>query len=394
MTPAADIPFNRAASVGTEARNVEAAISAGHLAADGAFTARCREWLEEAIGCEAALLVHSCTAALEISAMLAEIGPGDEVLMPSYTFVSTANAFAIRGAVPVFVDIRQDTLNLDESRLEQAITSRTRAIVPVHYGGVSCEMDRICEIATAHGLTVIEDAAQGMMAGYRGRPLGGLGSMGALSFHETKNLTCGEGGALLLNSEDLLERAEILREKGTNRSRFLRGAVDKYTWVDIGSSYAMSDLNASFLWAQIERAQELTDRRMEVWNRYHSAFEPQEAAGAVRRPIVPEHCRHNAHMYYLLLRDQGARDGLIEHLRGLGIGAVFHYVPLHSAPAGRRYGRVADELPVTEDLSYRLVRLPIWPDLDAEAQATVISSVQDFLAADPAVAASSDLRSG
>ncbi len=374
------IPFNRAAVAGKELENIESAIAAGHLAANGPFTARCREWLEEQTGAKAALLVHSCTAALEIAAMLSEVGPGDEVIMPSYTFVSTANAFALRGAVPVFVDIRPDTFNLDIGRVEEAITERTRCVVPVHYGGVGCEMEALLDLAGERNLHVIEDAAQGLMASYGDRALGSLGSLATISFHETKNVTCGEGGALLVNDHSLLARAEVLREKGTDRSRFERGEVDKYTWRDLGSSYAMSELNAAFLYAQLEVAKSFTERRLAIWGRYHEAFEELERHGDARRPRVPPECAHNGHLYSLLLEDRETRDALISHLRELDIGAVFHYVPLHGSPAGRRLGRASGELPITEQVSARLVRLPLWPDL-GEQQAEVISAVGDFFGA-------------
>ena len=367
------VGFNRVERVGTEPLYIEQAIASAHLTANGQFTQRCRQWLEERIGVHAALLVHSATAALEMSAMLVDIGPGDEVIMPSFTFVSTANAFALRGGVPVFVDVREDTLNLDERLVEDAITPRTRAIVPVHYAGVGAEMTAINEIAGRYGIPVIEDAAQGIMASYRGRPLGGLSQLAALSFHETKNVTCGEGGALLVNDPQLLERADILREKGTDRSKFTRGQVDKYSWVDLGSSYALSDLNAAFLWAQLEAADELTRRRLEVWRQYHDAFAGLEDRGLVRRPIIPEHCRHNAHMYYLLCRSADERTRLLGELNARGVNAVFHYVPLHSAPAGRRLSRAHGQLPVTERLSARLLRLPMWPGL-SESQIDQVTS--------------------
>lgn len=362
------IPFNRPFTVGTELTYIEQAISAGHLSGDGAFTARCSERLQEMHGVARALLTHSCTSALELAALLAEVGPGDEVIMPSYTFVSTANAFALRGATPVFVDIRPDTLNIDEARIEEGISQRTRAIVPVHYAGVGCEMDPIMALAEKHDLLIIEDAAQAVRASYRGRQLGAIGQLGALSFHETKNVLSGEGGALLLRNDTLVARAEILREKGTNRSAFFRGQVDKYTWVDLGSSFLPSEIVAAFLFAQLERADELTARRLAIWHRYHEALADLEAAGVLRRPIVPDHCVHNAHMYYVLLSSETERQRVIGELARLGIGAVFHYVPLHNAPAGRRLGRSASALPNTEDLSARLLRLPIWvgiePNLD------------------------------
>jgi dTDP-4-amino-4,6-dideoxygalactose transaminase len=295
-----------------------------------------------------------------MAAILADIRPGDEVIMPSYTFVSTANAFVLRGGVPVFVDIRSDTLNIDESKIEAAVTDRTRAIVPIHYAGIGCEMDAIMEIAGRHNILVIEDAAQGMLSSYKGRPLGSIGHLAALSFHETKNITCGEGGAILINDPRFLERAEIIREKGTNRSSFLRGEVDKYTWVDIGSSYLPGELLAAFLWAQMEGAVSITKRRLDIWDRYHQAFSESEKTGRIRRPVVPPECTHNAHMYYLILPDPPARKTLIETLAKKGIQSVFHYVPLHDSPAGRMYGRAHGDIALTGHLSDRLVRLPLW----------------------------------
>jgi dTDP-4-amino-4,6-dideoxygalactose transaminase len=327
------IPFNRAHLTGRELHFISEAHAAMHLAGDGEFTKRCNGWLEETIGSSQALLTHSCTAALEIAALLSGVGPGDEVIMPSYTFVSTANAFVLRGATPVLIDVRADTLNMDEGLIAEALSERTRAIVPVHYAGVSCEMDAILELARAHNLLVIEDAAQGIMATYKGRALGSMGQLGALSFHETKNVTCGEGGALLVNDAAYGPRAEILREKGTNRSQFLRGQVDKYTWVDIGSSYLPSELCAAFLWAQLQEAHALTARRLAMWAQYHRAFEPMERAGLVRRPVVPTECQHNAHMYYLLLPDLEARGRFIDRMNAAGIMTVFHYVPLDVSPA-------------------------------------------------------------
>jgi dTDP-4-amino-4,6-dideoxygalactose transaminase len=363
---AVPIPFNRPHLTGRELQYIAEAHDAGHLSGDGPFTKRCSAWLEAEVGCAKALLTHSCTAALEMAALLAGVGPGDEVVMPSFTFVSTANAFVLRGATPVFVDVREDTLNLDETLLEQAVTDCTRAIVPVHYAGVACEMDAILDTAARHDLLVIEDAAQGILSTYKGRPLGGIGDLGALSFHETKNITCGEGGALLVNDPTLAERAEILREKGTNRTQFFRGQVDKYTWVDVGSSYLPSELCAAFLWAQMQDARAITDRRLAQWQRYHEAFESVEARGRVRRPVVPPDCTHNAHMYYLLLPDLDARTRFIALMREAGTGCVFHYVPLHSSPAGLRYGRRATEMRVTDGVSDRLVRLPLWLGLEPE----------------------------
>ena len=368
------LPFNKPFMTGRELAYIAQAHAAGHLAGDGMFTRRCSEWLEQRTGARKALLTHSCTAALEMAAMLVDIGPGDEVIMPSYTFVSTANAFVLRGGVPVFVDIRPDTQNIDERLIEAAITPRTRAIVVVHYAGVACEMDTIMDIARRHGLLVIEDAAQGVMSNYRGRPLGGIGHLGALSFHETKNIISGEGGALLVNDERLAERAEIIREKGTNRSRFFRGQVDKYSWVDIGSSYLPGEIVAAFLWAQMEEAQPITDRRLALWARYHRDLEPLERDGAVTRPRVPAECLHNAHMYYLLLPDLAARAAFIERLRVVGIHCVFHYVPLHSSVAGQQFGRAHGSLDVTDHVAARLVRLPLWVGLE-DHQGRIIDAV-------------------
>jgi dTDP-4-amino-4,6-dideoxygalactose transaminase len=359
------IPFNKPYMTGKELWYIAQAHSLGHLAGDGSFTKKCHGWLETNTGTRKALLTHSCTAALEMAALLADLKPGDEVIMPSYTFVSTANAFVLRGAVPVFVDIRPDTMNIDETKIEAAITDRTRVIVPVHYAGVGCEMDTIMAIARKYELLVIEDAAQGVMSTYKGRPLGSIGHMGAFSFHETKNVISGEGGALLVNDASMVERAEVIREKGTNRSQFFRGQVDKYTWVDIGSSYLPGELIAAFLWAQMEEADAITRQRIALWNTYHQWMANSEAEGRLRRPIIPAHCAHNAHMYYLLLPDLEARTRFIERLKEADIICVFHYVPLHSAPAGQRYGRVHGDMTVTNEMSDRLVRLPLWLGLEA-----------------------------
>lgn len=372
------IPFNKPYMTGRELEYIAEAHANGHLSGDGPFTRRCHAWLEKTTTAKKALLTHSCTAALEMSALLLDLAPGDEIIMPSFTFVSTANAFVLRGAVPVFVDIRADTLNLDETLIEAAITPRTRAICVVHYAGVACEMDAILSIAERHDLAVVEDAAQGILSTYKDRPLGSLGSLGALSFHETKNIIAGEGGALLVNDERYAERAEIVREKGTNRSQFFRGQVDKYTWVDVGSSYLPGEIVAAFLAAQMEEAARITRERLAIWSRYHEALAPLEARGRVRRPVVPADCRHNAHMYHLLLRDLDERTRLIGAMKANGIHPVFHYVPLHSAPAGRRYGRASGPLAVTDDASDRLVRLPLWlPDMDQER---VVESVEAFFA--------------
>lgn len=372
-----NIPFNKPYMTGKELWYISQAHANGHLAGDGTFTKKCSAWLEKRIGCNKALLTHSCTAALEMAAILADIQPGDEVIMPAYTFVSTANAFVLRGAVPVFIDIRPDTLNIDEIKIEAAITPKTKVIVPVHYAGVGCEMDTIMAIAGEHNLLVIEDAAQGIMSTYKGRPLGSIGHMAALSFHETKNIISGEGGALLVNDPRFVERAEMIREKGTNRSQFFRGQVDKYTWVDIGSSFLPSELIAAFLWAQMEEADAITARRLGIWDTYHQWLAPLEKRGLARRPIVPSECKHNAHMYYLLLQDLEKRTAFIEKLREQGIGAVFHYVPLDTAPMGRKHGRPGGDLTNTHALSESLVRLPMWLGLED----ALIDVIQEAIAA-------------
>jgi dTDP-4-amino-4,6-dideoxygalactose transaminase len=372
------IPFNKPYMTGKELDYIADAHANGHLAGNGAYSRRCSAWLEERIGSRKALLTHSCTAALEMAAILSGVGPGDEVIMPSFTFVSTANAFVLRGATPVFVDIRPDTLNIDETKIEAAITPRTKAIVPVHYAGVGCEMDEIMDIAARHDLLVIEDAAQGLIAEYKGRPLGSIGHLAALSFHETKNIISGEGGALLINDPRFVDRAEIIWEKGTNRSQFFRGQVDKYTWVDIGSSYLPGEIVAAFLWAQMEAADDITERRRDIWATYHEAFRGLDEAGVIRRPIIPDGCVHNGHMYYLLLPDVEGRTAFIERLKGKGIQPVFHYVPLHSSPFGRSAGRAVGDLSTTDNVSDRLVRLPFWIGLEA-AQSLVIDEVRAAL---------------
>ena len=363
---------------GKELWYISQAHANGHLAGDGEFTRRCNAWLENHIGCNKALLTHSCTAALEIAAILTDLQPGDEVIMPSYTFVSTANAFVLRGAVPVFVDIRSDTLNIDEARIKEAITDKTKAIVVVHYAGVACEMDAIMEIAGRHGLLVIEDDAQGMGSSYKGRPLGSIGHLAAVSFHETKNIISGEGGALLVNSAHFSERAEMIREKGTNRNQFFRGLVDKYTWVEVGSSYLPSELIAAFLWAQMEEADAITQRRLDIWNTYHQWFASLEDQGKIRRPVIPTDCKHNAHMYYLLLPDLEQRTAFIEALKVQGIGAVFHYIPLHDSPMGKKHGRTSGDLKNTRELSERLVRLPLWLGIE-EDLVGVIQKIVDVI---------------
>ncbi len=351
----------------------------GHLSGDGSFTTKCNLWLKERTGCCGALLTNSCTAALEMSAILAGLGPGDEVIMPSYTFVSTANAFVLRGAVPVFIDIRPDTLNMDETKIESAITERTRAIVPVHYAGVGCEMDAIIGTANKHDILVVEDAAQGVMCKYKGRSLGSIGHLAAMSFHETKNIISGEGGALLINDPAFSERAEIIREKGTNRSKFFRGEVDRYTWVDIGSSFLPGEIVSAFLLAQMEEAEAITARRIEIWNAYHSLLEEMEEKGWLRRPVIPADCVQNAHMYYIVLRGGlKRRTGLLNFLKEKGIHAVFHYIPLHSSPAGRRYGRVHGSMEVTDLISENLIRLPLWLGLSDNDIEYICEHIREF----------------
>ncbi len=372
-----NIPFNKPFTTGKELEYIQQAISNANLSGNGEFTQKCHTWLKSEIGCLKAFLTHSCTAALEMAAILADIQPGDEVIMPSYTFVSTANAFVLRGGVPVFVDIRPDTLNIDESKIEAAITPKTKVIVPVHYAGVGCELNTIMDIAQRHQLLVIEDAAQGVGSAYKGQPLGSIGHLAAISFHETKNVICGEGGALLVNYPQWCDRAEIIWQRGTNRSQFLRGLVDKYSWVDIGSSYLPSEINAAFLWAQLESASVITQKRIDVWQQYHQAFAESEAIGKVRRPIIPATCQHNAHMYYLLLPHLDSRTALIEKLKACGVDALFHYVPLHSSPAGRKYGNYGDLL-LTQELSDRLIRLPLWVGME-ESVEYVIQQVKDCL---------------
>lgn len=373
------IPFNKPYMTGKELFYIAEAHFNNMLAGDGPFTKKCHEWLEVKTGARKALLTHSCTAALEMAAILADIQPGDEVIMASYTFVSTANAFVLRGAVPVFVDIRPDTLNIDETRIEAAITPRTKAIVPVHYAGVGCEMDTIMDIARRYNLLVIEDAAQGIMSTYKGQPLGSIGHMGVYSFHETKNIISGEGGALLVNDERFAGRAEIIREKGTNRSQFFRGQVDKYTWMDIGSSYLPGEVIAAFLRAQLEDAENITRTRLASWHHYHALLETLERKGLFCRPLVPEHCQHNAHMYYILLKPGIARGPILAEMKANGIDAIFHYVPLHSSPAGCRYGRANGDLEITDAISQRLIRLPIWMGMEQDQQEQVAAVLAKVL---------------
>jgi len=375
------VPFNRPFIAGRELFHIAQAVTNGQIAADGRFTARCSRFMEERFGIGRVLLTPSCTAALEMAAMLTDLGPGDEVVLPSYTFVSTVNAVARLGARPVFVDIRPDTLNLDESLIEAALTPRTKMIQVVHYAGVACEMDVICKIAEAHGVRVVEDAAQGVHAYYRDRALGGIGHLGAYSFHETKNYICGEGGALCINDPELVERAEIIRDKGTNRARFLRGQVDKYTWVDLGSSYVPSEISSAFLWGQLEQLDEIAARRERIYTRYRVGLADLEREGRLRLPRIGEGCTSNYHMFYVLLPDAERRNRLMEQLAKDSILAVFHYVPLHSSPMGRTFGYRHGDLPVTEDLSGRLLRLPFYYELSEADQDFVIERIQGHVRA-------------
>lgn len=358
------IPFNKPYMTGKELEYIAEAHANNKLAGDGPFTHKCHEWLEKRTNCRKALLTHSCTAALEMAAILANLRPGDEVIMPSYTFVSTANAFILRGAVPVFVDIRPDTLNIDETLIEEAITDKTKVIVAVHYAGVGCNMDVIMQIARHYNLLVIEDAAQGIMSSYKKQPLGSIGHLGTLSFHETKNVISGEGGALLINDERFVNRAEIIREKGTNRSQFFRGHTDKYTWVDIGSSFLPGELVAAFLYAQMEAADEITEKRLNIWKFYHQALSSLETQGKIHRPFIPQQCEHNAHMYYVILSSLDDRKKVIKQLAKFGINAVFHYVPLHNSPYGKQHCKTSGKLPVTCLVSDNLLRLPLWVGLE------------------------------
>ncbi len=371
------VPFNRPHATGKELEYISEAVAQAHTSGDGPFTKRIHKWLMERTGSSAALLTHSCTAALEMMALLLDIGPGDEVIMPSYTFVSTANAFVLRGATPVFVDIRQDTLNIDETLVEAAITPQTKAIVAVHYAGVPCEMTALQAIADRHGIALVEDAAQAVGSRYGGRELGSIGALGALSFHETKNLISGEGGALLVNAPEYVERAEIIREKGTDRSKFIRGQVDKYTWVDAGSSYLPSDLVAAFLWAQLENADTLIADRLRSWHSYNDRLASLESEGVIRRPIIPANVEHNGHIYYVLFEDNATRDRALQELRTRGVSALFHYIPLHSSPAGLRYGRVSGSMARTDSLSGRLARLPIFPQMGEAAIEAVCTTLAD-----------------
>jgi dTDP-4-amino-4,6-dideoxygalactose transaminase len=372
------IPFNKPHLTGQEHAYMATAVGNGHISGDGRFTSHCHRFLEQQMGVPKALLTTSCTHALEMAAILLDLQPGDEVIVPSFTFVSTVNAFILRGGRPVFCDIRPDTLNLDEARLPDLITPRTRAIIPVHYGGVGCEMASILDIAQQHGIAVIEDNAHGLFGRYRGQLLGTFGVMATQSFHETKNFHCGEGGALLINDPGLIERAEIIREKGTNRSRFFRGQVDKYTWVDVGSSYLPSDLLAAFLWAQLEDHRQIQSLRRDIWERYASGLRDWASVNGVALPMIPDHCDQAYHLFYLIMPSLDARQQLIAHLKEQGILAVFHYQPLHISPMGIRYGGQPGDCPVTEQMSDRLVRLPFYNDLEVTDQNRVIDEISRF----------------
>lgn len=373
------IDFNIPPYVGTELKYVEEAVAKNHkICGDGPFTKKCNEWLEEKTGTKKALLTTSCTHATELAALLSDIKEGDEVIMPSYTFVSTADAFVLRGAKVVFVDIRPDTMNIDENKIEAAINERTRAIIPVHYAGVSCEMDKIMDLARKYGLYVIEDAAQGILSSYKGKALGTIGDFGCFSFHETKNYSMGEGGALLIQDEKYVERAEIIREKGTNRAKFFRGQIDKYTWVDAGSSYLPGDMNAAYLYAQLEAAQLIFDDRMRSWNLYQKLLQPLEERKKIELPFIPENCTHNAHMFYMKAMDLEERSALIAYLKEQGIQAVFHYIPLHSAPAGLKFGRFCGEDVYTTKESERLLRLPLYYGLEEEKVSYIAEKLTEF----------------
>jgi dTDP-4-amino-4,6-dideoxygalactose transaminase len=375
---AMSIPFNRASVVGSERRYIDEVLRAGHFSGDGEFTRRCSTLLEEILGAPKVLLTTSCTHALEMSALLLNICPGDEVIIPSFTFVSTVNAFVLRGARPIFVDIHPETLNLDEEGFERAITPRTRAVVPVHYAGVGCAMDRIGEIAVAHHIAVVEDNAHGLFGAYRGKPLGRFGVCATQSFHETKNISCGEGGAIVLNDPSMVDRAEIIREKGTNRSRFFRGLVDKYTWVDAGSSYLPSEILAAVLLGQLEQRALIQRRRADLWRAYHDALAKWAERNGVRRPIIPPECEHPSHLYYLLFRSLEQREAMMAHLRERQIGNAFHYLPLHISEMGRKFGGETGQCPVTESVSDRLLRLPLFFELTDGEQARVIDAVLSF----------------
>jgi dTDP-4-amino-4,6-dideoxygalactose transaminase len=382
--PTDHIPFNNPFIVGKELYYIaQAVMKEQHLAGDGAFTKRCQDWLETRLGCARALLTHSCTAALEMAALLCDIGPGDEVILPSFTFVSTANAFVLRGGIPVFIDIRPDTLNMNENLIKSAITPRTRAIVPVHYAGTACDMDTIMAMAEKHGLFVIEDAAQALLSTHRSKYLGAIGHLGCLSFHETKNIISGEGGALLVNDSRLIGRAEIIREKGTDRSRFFRGEIDKYTWQEVGSSFLPSELTAAFLYAQLEEAERIIAKRCQIHRRYLELLQPLAECGHIRLPGSSWDCAQNGHIFYVLTESPDARNDLLRHLRQAGIHAVFHYVPLHSSPAGKRFCRSVGEMAVTDRVSDQLLRLPLFYEMREEEVNRVVAEIFAFYETQP-----------
>ncbi|MEI7542783.1 MAG: dTDP-4-amino-4,6-dideoxygalactose transaminase [bacterium] len=372
------IPFNKPAFLGPEIDYINKAVSNNKISGNGEFSKKCTSFFETTFHAPKAMLTTSCTHALEIAALLSEIKPGDEVIMPSYTFTSTANSFILRGAKAVFIDIREDTMNMDEQLVERAITPKTKAIVPVHYAGVACEMDLINEIALKHKLFVVEDAAQGVMCKYKGKYLGTLSDFGCYSFHETKNYTCGEGGAIIIRDPEHVERAEIIWEKGTNRNKFFRGEVDKYTWVDIGSSYLPSEINAAFLWAQLEKAEEINNDRLNTWNTYYNALKPLEDRGVIGLPFIPKHCEHNAHMFYIKTANLTQRTKLIEYLKDSGIMAIFHYIPLHSSPAGKKFGYFSGEDVFTTKASEKIIRLPMFFGLKKEECLFITSKILDF----------------
>jgi len=373
------INFNEAPFLGNELGYIKDAIDSKHISGDGKYTKRCNEILEKQTGTKKALLTNSCTAALEMSALMLRLESNDEVICPSFTFVTTASAFALRGAKIIFLDIKDDTLNLDEELLEQAITPKTKAIIPVHYAGVSCEMDKIIEIAKRYNIAVVEDAAQAVGSYYKDRPCGSIGDLGCYSFHETKNISCGEGGALLVNNVRFIEQAEIIREKGTNRSRFFRGQVDKYTWVELGSSYLPSDMLAAYLYPQLSKYEQINNKRIKLWNNYHQSFEYFEMKGVVKRPIIPKSCKHNAHMYYLRFNSLHARTKFIDFMKQNQIMSVFHYIPLHSSPAGQKYGHAISKMETTNKVSDTLVRLPLFYGMDFEIQNEIIERTIRFL---------------
>ena len=373
------IPFNKPYLTGKELGYIQESLKSGNIVGNGGFTKKCESLMEKIFGAKKVLLTGSCTDAIEMASLLANLETDDEVIVPSFTFVSTVNAFILRGAKPIFVDIREDTLNMDETKIEEKITGRTKAIFPVHYAGVSCEMDTIMDIAGRYKLSVVEDAAQGVYAKYKGKYLGAIGNLGTYSFHGTKNYTCGEGGALVINDESLIERAEILREKGTNRSKFLRGEIDKYTWVDVGSSFLLSDVLASFLYAQLENLDEINRKRKAIFEFYYENLKELEEAGELRLPIIPDGCETNYHLFYILLHSEEKRNFLMEQLKDAGIQAVFHYVPLHNSPMGMRFGYRDGDLPLTESLSGRLLRLPFYADLELEEQKLIVNMVKKII---------------